>query len=260
MMRRISPSSKTIPLKNHCKQLLLGPFEFMFGRDSFSKDAGISEKIVRTRLKQLIGLGYVAEVVEKRASSFRVYRVVTESFHQISGQHEGQLMVKKEGQNLGHKRETKTQKKENIKETFNVFGTPLSNQENDDLTVLLAYCDANELKIQNPALERWIKKYGTEKIVATISLLVSSKSKVRKHEAWLETALKNDYVEKNINSNSNLKFSEEFKKSHTWNDLTITKRYCRHEPSGKDYYFNLPQENFRENLKNCYELYNDNGP
>lgn len=259
MMRRISPNSKTIPLKNHCKQLLLGPFEFMFGRKNFSKDAGISEKIVRTRLEQLIGLGYVSEVVIKRASTFRVYRLVTESFHQISGQHEGQLMVKKKDQNLGHKREAKTQNKENKKETFNV-NTPLSSQDNDDLTAILAYCDANELRIQRPSLERWIRVYKLEKVLPLISLLVPSKSTVRNHESWMEKALEKDYVTQNKNSEANRKFSEEFKKSHIWNDLTIRKRYCRHEPSGKDYYFNLPQDNFRENLKNCYELYNDKDP
>lgn len=252
ILRRISTHSKTIPLKNHCKQLILEPFEFMFGRKSFAKEADISEKAVRTRLNQLIGLGYVTEVVEKGASTFSVYKLVTASLQQVKGRGEVQHLESNQGPNLGHKRETKAQEQENVKETFNVK-TSLSKEENEAVAVILTYCDANEIKIQKPSLERWVKKYGVEKVTATISLMLLQKSQVKKPEAWLEMALKDDYVEKNIISDANAKFADEFKKSHAWNDLTITKRYCRHEPSGKEYYFNLPQENFREYLKNCRE-------
>jgi hypothetical protein len=46
MMRRISLYPKSIPLKNRSKQLNLEPYEFMFGREKFAEDAGISKKML----------------------------------------------------------------------------------------------------------------------------------------------------------------------------------------------------------------------
>ncbi len=164
MMRRISTQPTRIPLKNYCKHLDLDPFEFMFGRSGFSQAAGISEKIVRTRLAQLIGLGYVEEVVNKRASTFRVYRLVKEAFCRNLGQHQGQQIDHEEGRNLGHKQETKIQKEKNIERTSNVAAVPLSSLENEDLFVISAYCETNELDIGRSSIERWMILYGVEKM------------------------------------------------------------------------------------------------
>lgn len=70
MMRRISPNSSVVPLKG--KQLSLAPYEFMFGRVACALAAGISVKNARTRLKQLIGLGYVKKVASKGSSTYSV--------------------------------------------------------------------------------------------------------------------------------------------------------------------------------------------
>ena len=51
MMRRISTQPTKVPLKSFCRHLDLDPFEFMFGRISFAKAAGISTKIARTRFE-----------------------------------------------------------------------------------------------------------------------------------------------------------------------------------------------------------------
>lgn len=236
MMRRISTSPTKIPLKSQRRHLALDPFEFMYGRKSFSKLAGISEKVARTRLEQLVGLGYVEEVVSKRASTFRVYRLVKDAFCRNLGQHHGQQIDQKEDLNLDHKQETRTQEERNIKGTFNVaIAPPLLQKENDDLNAISAYCEASGLDISRSSIERWIILYGIEKISGTIPLLISSKNKVRKHEAWMESALKNNYFENGKNSEINRRFAGEFKEAHKWDDLTITKQYCRHEPSKKEY-------------------------
>ena len=44
MIKRISPNSSLVPLKGMSKQLLLDPFEFMFGREACALSAGISLK------------------------------------------------------------------------------------------------------------------------------------------------------------------------------------------------------------------------
>jgi hypothetical protein len=120
MIKRISLHPQKIPLKNSGKHLILEPFEFMYGREKCAQDAGISLKNARTRLGQLIGLGYVQEVASKRASTYSVYRLVTEAFRQQEGQHIGQQSGQLKGQQSGHKRETKKKETKNIKETFNV--------------------------------------------------------------------------------------------------------------------------------------------
>jgi len=255
MMKRISPYSKSVPLKNRHKHLFLASFEFMFGREKFALDAGISPKNAYTRLKQLMGLGYVEEVITKKDSNYSVYRLVTEAFHQIGGQHKGQLVGQKSDQLNEHKQETKTQKKKNVEGTFNVAVAPLSQPEKEDITAISAYCEMRGLDIGRPSVERWVTLYGIEKTKGTISLLISSKGKIRKHEAWMEIALKNNYFEDGKNSEVNSRFAREFREKYNWSDLTITKQYCRHELSKKEYYYKLPQETFQKSLRDCYEQY-----
>jgi len=59
MIKRISPDPTLVPLKGKGRQLLLEPFEFMFGREKCAIATGMSLKNVYTRLNQLTGLGYL---------------------------------------------------------------------------------------------------------------------------------------------------------------------------------------------------------
>lgn len=92
-MRRISTPTKIL-FKSQRRHLALDSFEFMYGRKNFSKLVGISEKVARARLEQLVG--YVEEVVSKRASTFRVYRLVKDAFFRNLGQHHSQQIDQKE--------------------------------------------------------------------------------------------------------------------------------------------------------------------
>ncbi len=264
MMRRISPYPKSIPLKNNYKHLSLNSFEFMYGRKNFSKEAGISEKNARTRLNQLIGLGYVEEVVSKKASSYTVYRLAVDSFCQISGQLHGQEMEQQKGQTTGHKRKTKTKENKDIKGAFNdtrkvdsvkVDSEPLSKKQKEDLIVLQAYLEVNNLRIYEPSLTRWVCKYDINRITSNLMLLAFRKDSIKKHEAWMEVALRENYSQKNTHIQINREYIKKFKETKKWEDIKITKAYCTHLSSGKDYQFNLPPENFSRMIMECFEQY-----
>lgn len=261
MMRRISPYPNSTPLKNRRKQLFLDPFEFMFGREKFAEHAGISPKNAYTRLQQLIGLGYIEEVVSKRDSNYTVYRLVTEAFYQVSGQHEGQKAKQKSGQLNEHKQETKNAKDKDIKGTFDVQNKTsdftFSENHVEEAVVLRTYCEHHQLKIYETSLRRWIAKHGVTYISDHLSLLIPDKNKVRNHEAWMEEALKENYVQTSKNSQINRNYLNNFLEQHPWSDLKVTKAYCVHLPSGKDYCFDLPHETFQKMIAECFELYNN---
>lgn len=260
IMKRVSTNQQRIPLKNCSRHLLLDPFEFMYGRKKCVEDTGISDKNARSRLKQLIGLGYIAEVASKRTSTFSVYRIVTEAFRQNEGQHIGQQLDSQQDQQKGHKQEAKIKEEKNIKGTFNalsgnVVSSFLSEKQKEDLDGLLAYCQSKELEISATTLARWIHNHEIDHIIAHIGLLDDKKKKIRKHEAWLEKALKEDYMGKDVLISKNRIFAQNLQKNKNWTDLHMTKTYCTHLPSGKDYQFNLPSENFQKMLSDCHKQY-----
>src|SRR5579871_3815672 len=71
MFKQISPDPKIVPVKN--KRICLDPFEFVFRREISSLEMGISPKNSYTRLKQLIGLGYIRKVPSKTSSTYSVF-------------------------------------------------------------------------------------------------------------------------------------------------------------------------------------------
>ena len=60
--------------------MYLESFEFMYGRETFSQEAGISECNARTRMKHLINLGYVEKITKKSTIKYSVYRLVKEAY------------------------------------------------------------------------------------------------------------------------------------------------------------------------------------
>jgi hypothetical protein len=259
MMKRIRSKPIQIPIKNQHKQLLLEPFEFMFGRYSCPKDANISVRNARTRLAQLIGLGYVEKVTSKSTSHYSIYRLLTKAFRQNPGHLDGHEKIHQGDQLLGHKRETKIKEDKDIKGTFNDTGkadrTFLSEKQQEDLIVLQAYFESNDLRIYESSLTRWICKYDISRITSNIALLVARKKLIKKHEAWMETALRDNYSQKNMYIECNREFIKKFKEANEWKDMRINKAYCTHTQSGKDYQFNLPPENFSRMIVECFEQY-----
>ena len=261
MFKRISPNSSLVPLKGIGRQLFLDPFEFMFGRETCALAAGISLKNARTRLEQLIGLGYIKKVAGKGASTFSVYCLEIRALRQnINGQQSEQQLGQQTGQRTGHNLEAQIPDLKIIKETPNVIPkvvdrSPFSDKQKSDLQGLLAYCENKQLRISERALRRWIRFYEPERITDHLSLLLKDINGIKKQEAWMEVALKENYSRQNSNIQENRRFTEDFAKSNGWTDLKITQSYCCHSPSSKDYPFKLPPEAFREMLIDCYRQY-----
>lgn len=250
-----------VPLKGMGRQLLLEPFEFMFGRETCAVVAGISLKNARTRIKQLIGLGYIKKVAGKGASTFSVYCLETRALRQsINGQQSEQQLGQQTGQRTGHNLEAQIPDLKIIKETPNVIPkvvdrSPFSDKQKSDLQGLLAYCQDKQLRISERALRRWIRLYESERITDHLSLLLKGIDGIKKPEAWLEVALKENYSSQNSNIKENRFFTEGFVRRHNWTEIKITQSYCTHSPSGKDYSFKLPPEDFRGMLMDCYRQY-----
>ncbi len=264
MFKRISPSPSLVPLKGMSKQLLLDPFEFMFGRETCASAAGISLKNARTRLEQLIGLGYIKKVAGKGASTYSVYCLETRALRQsVNGQQNEQQLEQQIGQRTGHNLEAQIPDLKIIKETPNgisktVDRSPFSDKQKMDLQGLLAYCQGKGLRISERALRRWLRLYESGRITDHLSLLLKGIDGIKKPEAWMEVALKENYSSQNSNIKENRLFTEGFVRSHNWTDMKITQSYCTHLPSSKDYSFKLPPEGFRGMLVDCYEQYRQN--
>lgn len=264
MFKRISPNPSLVPLKGMGRQLLLDPFEFMFGRETCAVIAGISLKNARTRIKQLIGLGYIKKVAGKGASTFSVYCIETRALRQsVNGQQSEQQLGQQMGQRTGHNLEAQIPDLKRIKETPSVISesvdrSPFSDKQKSDLQGLLAYCQDKEFRISERALRRWIRLYESERITDHLSLLLKGIDGIKKPEAWMEVALKENYSSQNSNIKENRLFTEGFVRRHNWTDIKITQSYCTHPPSSKDYSFKLPPEDFRGMLAECYEQYRQN--
>ena len=258
LMRRVFAYPKIIHLKDRPEPLYLEPFEFMYGRETFSQEAGISECSARTRMKHLINLGYVEKVTKKSTIKYSVYRLIKEAFRQNSSQHINQKDNHQVDVPDSHKQETKIQKIKDIKKA-NAVSVSLSLSQQKDVIEIHNYCISYGATITEKVVERWVYKHSKEAIFENLKLLLLQKDSIRNPEAWMQEALKRKFAEKNKTESNNRKFAESFKELHNWRELTVLKQYCRHELSGKDYYYNLPEENFQRILKECYEQYSDAG-
>ena len=91
-----------------------------------------------------------------------------------------------------------------------------------------------------------------------LALLVNGIDGIKKPEAWMEVALKENYSAQ-IAISMRIELSQRtLCKRNKWNDIKITQSYCTHPLSSKDYSFKLPPESFREMLIQCYEQYCQN--
>lgn len=73
MIKRISLYPCWASVKGMSKGIHLDPFEFIFRKKICSLGAGISPKNAYTRIKQLVGLGYIKKVTSKTSSTYSVF-------------------------------------------------------------------------------------------------------------------------------------------------------------------------------------------
>ncbi|HZI70321.1 MAG TPA: hypothetical protein VFD60_04080 [Nitrososphaeraceae archaeon] len=106
---------------------------------------------------------------------------------------------------------------------------------------------------------RWVKKFGPKYVLDTIGfffeVMKSQKKNIPNPEAWMESALKKNYVETDFMCQKNKEFAQNLKKKHSIGSLKINKRYCQDTDTGKDYYYNLPHQTFKTSLMDLYGIY-----
>lgn len=244
IMQRIKYVSHTGKFTNN-KTLIsleLQPFEFVYGREQAAIECGCSHKKIRTRIERLRASSYLQEIFihkispgnfstvrasssarkgassskPKRASTFTVYRLMSESFKQNKGQQlfeqKGQQMGQQFGTKKGHNIDVLDNEKIiDIKDEQDDRSTkpkpsPFTNSESqaappseDDrlMSWLEDYRFPDNTLIHPKALLRWFTNYSLEEIVKSVKYYekCNEKKLITKPEAYIENCLAKRYWE-----------------------------------------------------------------
>lgn len=120
--------------------------------------------------------------------------------------------------------------------------------------------------IRPDAATYWIRKFGIEKIKVALKVYWQQVERAKKTPnvpmpnsigAYVRTALNEGTKPCQEQDKRNKAFAEKFKATHSWCELTITEKYCRMEGVGKEWYYFLPEEMFRESLLNAYSNFGE---
>ncbi|MBS0272771.1 MAG: hypothetical protein JSR85_09065 [Proteobacteria bacterium] len=110
----------------------------------------------------------------------------------------------------------------------------------------------------------WLKHFGIAKIKIALQVYWQQVDKAKKDSEVSMPASIVTYVTEALNKGTkpyrefdhkNKAFAEQFKGQLGWSGLTITEKYCQVEEFGKKFYYNLPEELFKESLKSTFENY-----
>lgn len=115
---------------------------------------------------------------------------------------------------------------------------------------LSKFCAQKELSVSDGTLGIWLKKWSSQYIMGHLDLMYNH-SGANYHERWMETALANNYVEKNKNTLSNRNYATQFLKEFKNLRMKVTKSYVVNRDNGEQYPFNLPPETFKDVLINA---------
>lgn len=125
----------------------------------------------------------------------------------------------------------------------------------DEKEKLNQFVKLKKYQITLKDINSWLKKYSFERIRENLLLLSKEKEIKTTHARWMEKALKEDYAQQRKNVEINKKWLTAFKSAVGWKDVTITKTYATHAPSGKDFQFKIDPDRFSNMIKDCYEKY-----
>jgi hypothetical protein len=159
ILKRIRTHEHVEKIKsNGYHEIKLQPFEFIFGRDKASKETGLSDREIRTRMAFLATSSFVSKSTSSSTSSFTVYRLMTESFSQIRDQQFDQ----QNDQQFDHKQEYKKLKIDRKQQP----PTPKGGFVVVECLKLLNLSDASRKSLQKSFSEedlelavRWCKEY-----------------------------------------------------------------------------------------------------
>lgn len=274
------------------KEMLLEPFEFIFGRRMCSVETGISEQTLRTMINQL-NSGVHGKILEKSTSKstskFSVYRWSTAILSESSNQQINQQVTSNQPA-TNHKLRAKEelaleianlatpsyeQPETSVFETcapappppeipaanpekLVAFSSLLSdNQKVENEKTFMLYAVEHDISFKDYTMRRWFDKFPFPKLMEGLKLLIKKvkrgfeNGKPIKHpEALMQTILDENWVEELRLIDMNRKFAKDFRSHNNWNDLTITKDYCRDEYTGSVYHFWEPR--FQEELTRKY--------
>lgn len=120
--------------------------------------------------------------------------------------------------------------------------------------------EKNSIKcFRKEIIARWVKKHNPKYVMDTMKyflyILATQKKPIPNPEAWMEMALKNNYVSKFDEFEVNKKYAEEIKEKLNLSSLKINKRYCQDVETGQDFQYKLPSVQFKENIDRFTEKY-----
>ncbi len=204
---------------NH-KQIELGPFEYISGRDACSREIGISPQNIRTVQNQLTKGGLLEKLTTKSTSKFTVYRWVTERFSENINQQINQQLTSNQPA-TNHNPDVSDVKNEDVSKTYRQCGNVHNFSEPSQSESSFAYASfdssrsgsslndfdharyADEFKfpdgsfIKKAVLTRWMIAHGPEEVYYAIRHYekMSKKKLIPKPEAYVQTSLKKRYWE-----------------------------------------------------------------
>lgn len=125
-------------------------------------------------------------------------------------------------------------------------------KERKTLEAFFEYKGISQKDISSSTIKRWLNFYPVEMLIATINLMGSSKTTVRKPGAWIEAALQENIAGKEAIKSKNKNFAKTIKEKFKIKSLKITERYCCDTDTGKDYYYHIDPLIFETELKRKY--------
>ena len=149
---------------------------------------------------------------------------------------------------------------------INDWSLTFSTDQKKYLNFLLKIIPEKGNQITKNAATWWIKHYGIEKTKTALQVYWQQVERAKKTPnvpmpnsigAYVRTALNEGTKPCQEQDKRNKAFAEKFKATHSWCELTITEKYCRMEGVGKEWYYFLPEEMFRESLLNAYSNFGE---
>ncbi len=123
----------------------------------------------------------------------------------------------------------------------------------EDLEAILAYFESKNIVIEEKTIKRWLKKYGKDKLIQTIQIMLKSTKPIPNPGGWIQKGLANDYAGKEKNTQINREFVNRFINETGIKCLRINLTCCTDINDNSDYQFNLPPETFRTALISKYK-------
>lgn len=136
-----------------------------------------------------------------------------------------------------------------------------SKEEKDYLAFLLKIVPEVGESISLNTATWWIKNFGKEKIEIALKVYWEQVTKAKNNKKIPLPQSIGAYVRHALNKNlrpfeeldlKNKNFAENFKLLNELKNLTIREKYCRAEGLGKEWYYSLPENLFKESLESSY--------